>query len=497
MPFDRDEGAWAYAGWLLLDGYPPFTYFYDAKMAGTYYIYAFFMMLFGQTIEGVRIGILFTILINIFLIYIVSKKISGNSDTGILACSFYALFSLDYGALALSGYTTHFVLTFIMLSVIFLLDALKKENVFLFFLSGLFAGCSFCVKQPAVFFIILFMFYILIVMYLRKTAVKKIIKNVLSFIAGAAAVFLVICLIMKIYGVFDKFWFMTITFATSHGQQLSLNNLYHTFSFFIREYGIFLKVIFVLTILYCFFVILYIKETEKKLLYATLFISAVLFLLSGFYLRPHYFIIFSLPAALFLSEKFYDSKNKQVITEKLNNWLCVLLLVLLIFTQNDVLFKLSPEQVSRKIFRNNPFPESIEIAKFIKNNTKDSDKIVIIGSEPQILFYAKRKSATGYVCFNQLMDVSKIADEMQIEAIKEIEQSKPAYLIFVNIYDSLGMYSGSSTRIFDWLKNTTKNLELSGIVNIISSDRTDYVWGPQAEKYRLSSNSWIAVFKFK
>jgi len=497
MPLDRDEGAWAYEGWLLLNGIPPFTYFYDAKMVGTYYLYAFFMMLFGQTIEGVRIGILFTILINMFLIYNVSKKISGNSDSGMLACSFYALFSLDYGTFALSGYTTHFVLTFIMLSVIFLLDALKNENAFLFFLSGMFAGCSFCVKQPAVFFIILFLVYILVVMYLRKTMVKKIIKNALSFIAGAAAVFLVICLIMKNYGVFDKFWFMTITFAMSHGQQLSLNNLFYIFSFFIREYGIFLKVTLILTVLYCFFVIFYIKETEKKFLYVTLFVSSVLFCLSGFYLRPHYFIIFSLPAALFLSEKFYDSKNKPVISRKLNNFFYVLLLFLLLLTQNDVLFKLSPDQVSRKIFRNNPFPESIEIAKFIKNNTKDTDRIVIIGSEPQILFYAKRKSATGYVCFNQMMDVSKIADEMQIEAIKEIEQSNPAYLVFVNIYDSLGMYGGSSTRIFEWLKSTTKNLKLSGIVNIISLDRTDYVWGPQAEKYQLQSNSWIAIFKFK
>ncbi|HPD19129.1 MAG TPA: hypothetical protein PLF61_05655, partial [Candidatus Goldiibacteriota bacterium] len=269
------------------------------------------------------------------------------------------------------------------------------------------------------------------------------------------------------------------------------------FSFFIREYGIFLKVTLILTVLYCFFVIFYIKETEKKFLYVTLFVSSVLFCLSGFYLRPHYFIIFSLPAALFLSEKFYDSKNKPVISRKLNNFFYVLLLFLLLLTQNDVLFKLSPDQVSRKIFRNNPFPESIEIAKFIKNNTKDTDRIVIIGSEPQILFYAKRKSATGYVCFNQMMDVSKIADEMQIEAIKEIEQSNPAYLVFVNIYDSLGMYGGSSTRIFEWLKSTTKNLKLSGIVNIISLDRTDYVWGPQAEKYQLQSNSWIAIFKFK
>ncbi|HPD19130.1 MAG TPA: glycosyltransferase family 39 protein, partial [Candidatus Goldiibacteriota bacterium] len=164
MPLDRDEGGWAYAGWLLLNGNPPFTYFYDTKMPGIYYIYAFIMMIFGQTTTGIRTGVLLTVLINMFLVYKVFTKISGDSDDRKLLCSaFYGLLTLDRGTLSLSGYSTHFILTFVMLSLIFLFDALKNGKKIMFFMSGLFMGLAFLTKQPAIFFVLFFLIYIIII----------------------------------------------------------------------------------------------------------------------------------------------------------------------------------------------------------------------------------------------------------------------------------------------------------------------------------------------
>jgi hypothetical protein len=55
MPLERDEGEYAYAGQLILQGIPPFELVYNMKLPGTYYAYAAGMAIFGQTTVGVHL----------------------------------------------------------------------------------------------------------------------------------------------------------------------------------------------------------------------------------------------------------------------------------------------------------------------------------------------------------------------------------------------------------------------------------------------------------
>lgn len=501
MPLDRDEGCWAYGGWLLLEGNPPYNYFYEIKMPGIYFLYAFFMMIFGQTTEGIRIGVLFFVLINMFLVYKLSRKISNDNENSLLSSSFYGLLSLDSGTLSLSGYTTHFVLTFVMLSIIFALDGFKQNKSHLFFVSGLFAGISFMMKQPAIFFILLFSIYILIMGLINHYAYKKNFINIFLYLAGSVFVFLIVCAIMKINGVFDRFWFMAIEYAFKHSKMLPVGVAIRNFTFFLNITSVFFKVALFFFVSYVFFAMFFIQEIDKRILYATLFLFSVAFVSSGFYFRSHYFIVIVLPMALVVFEKFtYKKKEDEIISSRVKNLLFIFFIALLLITQNNILFKLTPAQVCRDIFSVNPFPESLEIAKFVASNTNKDDKIAILGSESQIFFYAKRKSATGYTSFIHLMEDNFMADKMQAEAIREIEESAPKYLIYVNIRTSWIYNSKSSMRVFNWFKNKVKRdeLEIVGLVSIISSpQKTVYVWGKDAEKCPLVTPYWVAVFKVK
>jgi len=62
IPLERDEGEYAYAGQLLLQGIPPYKLAYSMKFPGIYVAYAVVMAVFGQTITGIHLGLL---LINI------------------------------------------------------------------------------------------------------------------------------------------------------------------------------------------------------------------------------------------------------------------------------------------------------------------------------------------------------------------------------------------------------------------------------------------------
>ena len=49
MPLERDEGEYAYAGQLILQGIPPYELAYNMKLPGTYFVYALGMAVFGET----------------------------------------------------------------------------------------------------------------------------------------------------------------------------------------------------------------------------------------------------------------------------------------------------------------------------------------------------------------------------------------------------------------------------------------------------------------
>ncbi len=58
MPLERDEGEYAYAGQLILEGVPPYRLVYNMKMPGIYAAYAAIMAVFGQTTAGIHLGLL-------------------------------------------------------------------------------------------------------------------------------------------------------------------------------------------------------------------------------------------------------------------------------------------------------------------------------------------------------------------------------------------------------------------------------------------------------
>ena len=55
IPLERDEGEYAYAGQLLLQGIPPYKLAYSMKFPGTSVAYAITMFLFGQSISAIHL----------------------------------------------------------------------------------------------------------------------------------------------------------------------------------------------------------------------------------------------------------------------------------------------------------------------------------------------------------------------------------------------------------------------------------------------------------
>src|SRR5262245_36915724 len=108
MPLERDEGEYAYAGQLILQGVPPYKDAYNMKLPGTYAAYAVIMAILGQTPSGIHLGVALINCASILLIFFIGRKIL-DEPAGIVAAISYALLSTSQSVLGLAGHATHFV----------------------------------------------------------------------------------------------------------------------------------------------------------------------------------------------------------------------------------------------------------------------------------------------------------------------------------------------------------------------------------------------------
>ena len=109
----------------------------------------------------------------------------------------------------------------------------------------------------------------------------------------------------------------------------------------------------------------------------------------------------------------------------------------------------SPVAISRQFYGLNPFPESLVIADHIAQNSRPEDRVLIVGSEPQILFYARRRSATRYIYFYPLTGDFPDARARQQAVIEEVRGARPLYVVWVDVLTSHQRTDRSEPLVFD------------------------------------------------
>jgi len=332
---------------------------------------------------------------------------------------------------------------------------------------------------------------------------KPFLTRGLIFLAGVTLPFILTCLVLFKAGVFDRFWFWTVDYARQYVSSVP-------FSIGISNLGNQLGRISTSALLIWITAaiglasFIWNSKSQKHLLFVALFsVFSFLAVFPGFYFRPHYFVLL-LPAVALLAglgaESLFElfSRIKAFPATRLIPVLLILIVLLHgVWQQREFLFYMDPVKASRMTYGLNPFPESLEIARFIRENSKETDRIAVIGSEPQIYFYSNRHSATGHIYTYALMEAHPYALSMQKEMIKEIEYTKPEFIVFVNIWTSWLIRGNSETLIFDWFNSYSKQYyDLVGIVDI-GDEFTKYRWHEDSTGYRAQSTVSLSIFRRK
>ena len=233
------------------------------------------------------------------------------------------------------------------------------------------------------------------------------------------------------------------------------------------------------------------------LLYA---VFSFLSITPGFYFGPHYFLLLTPVAALLAG---YGLDQIRIIagnlgTEIAEKGVPILVFLIAVFLslnqQRDYLFKMNSAEVSRSVFGMNPFYESIAISKYINDRSTPNDEIAVIGSEPQIYFYAQRRAATGFLYMYPLMERHDNSLKMQKQLSLEIEKHMPLFLVFVKYPYSWLQRPDSNVYVFKWADSYIKKYyHMSAIVEL-SKNGPVYVDKVDAE-YRIGNPYWVAIYK--
>ena len=504
MPLERDEGEYAYFGQLILKGIAPYSEAYNMKLPGIYYMYALIMAVFGQSYNGIHTGLMLMNAASMVFLFLSFKRFF-NPMTGLIAAGFYGLMSITYNVLGFAAHATHFSVFYLSIALFFLAKYEEKRARLFALLFGLMLGMSFLMKQQAVYFI-LFGGIVFILLGLLENPInkKQLIINTTLYSAGVFIPYIIVLLIMFASGTFDKFWFWTVQYASKYASGLPWSQgkdlLDMTFTPIWNEF----KWIGILSVVGIVFLFLPSFSWKQKAIAFTFLIFSVLTTTPGFYFRQHYFIVL-LPAAALLAAVALTHGSTYVAEKVKLQWLSVVIPCIVFFmvyhnvTSKSEFFYSTKDPVAlcKSIYGTNPFVESVEIAKYIKANSKEEDKIAVLGSEPQIAFYSGRKSATGHIYTYGLMEIHDYNLKMQEEMISEIEMNKPLFLIFCNVPFSWLSKPDSPKRIFEWYnKYATDNYYITGLVDIPDQGTSKIYWGADAQRNPQNQNS-VWVFKRK
>jgi len=432
---------------------------------------------------------------------LLAKQIA-NPLCAVVSAASFSLLSVGQSVQGVFANSEHFVIVFVTGGLLLMLRGLATASLLRLFVSGLLLGLGFVMKQHGFAFSAFAALYIVFdSLRQRPISWRGLVLRLLSFTGGVLLIFGCLCLIMAWTGVFRAFWFWTVDYASAYISQVPLGQAWRGFITSFTAITLSAPLLWILVGL-GFFIFLT-KSIAKHhrvflLMYA---IFSVLSICPGFYFRPHYFVLLLPCASLFagvMMSVFLDFLSR-VSSMKIQYGVPIFLIVIClcqsIYKQRDFIFHMTPFQISRSTYWLNPFPESLEIADFIRKRTTPEDCIAVLGSEPQIFFYSQRRSASSYIYMYPLMEKHDFALRMQKEFIKDIEAGNPKYLIYVGVPTSWLQRPDSHREIFQWIDGYLQrgHLRLVGAVELLN-DEAVYHWEPDV-KWPVLSRFWIAIFE--
>ena len=453
QPFEMDEGAYGYMGWGMLNGLVPYKDMYDQKPPGIFVLNSLVFLLFEPTALNVKIFASIYSLGSVLAVFLVTQKLAGREE-GCLAAVLYALFSCGPHIEGGGVNSEVFMVLPYTLAAYFLLKLLetgrRKNNLYFGFWTGL--ACT--IKQVALVNFLWLATYLVILIWQRRqwNTVSRVLED--GFLVVVGAVIPWVPFLLYFYGkdALGYFYFWQISFNFQYMAQ-GPQGLPHLSLFVARMISVLSENGFLwlaaLAGIGCRWPIIRRKvetsQQETELRQQTVWILMALWPIFSFIgvalgkrFFPHYFIQLIPSLAVLGGIGLMDLIRKvrgrgiDLLRRPAGFGLVVVFaLAFVSFVMADAPYylKYNGMQISLRQYNTPLFSVTRYIGKYLKVRTEPSDLIYVWRVNPEINFYALRKSSTPYL-IHSIMSYNLPRDPQE-EVMESLHRSPPKYIVLM------------------------------------------------------------------
>ena len=489
IPLERDEGEYAYIAQGMHRGELPYSDIFNQKPPGVFLQYRLALSLFGESTESIHFllhlwNALTSILIFLWLYEMFDRQVA------VLATTLYVCLSANASVLSQASNTEILMLLPTVFAAWMAWRAFGKNSLLYFWLVGIGVGLACLFKQvSAVLFI-----WLIALLAIHQCSSKQKLQYLCMASFGATLPWVPIIAyyiaVGEINELVDSVLLHNLRYATALSIEEGWHRLKNALSMQAVSFG-FAWISF-------FYIFFPTSVYRRERLWITLLaITSFMGVSIGLYYRPHYFIQL-LPALCAGAGLGISSWINRYSNHSHRTFARVAALILIVIppviSNWNLLWADTGQEKSRLLYGCSLFRDSEYIANRIRSVSNIDDTIFILGSEPQILFYANRKSATRYIFLYPLSGNFPDVRKRQLQAMQEIRNSDPKVIVLVNIIGSL--FSGESTNFGDstLLHETYKLIQnkyiIDGVgVETMDTNCTRFHTGPEAASWYVKNSN--------
>src|SRR5262249_26838197 len=289
------------------------------------------------------------------------------------------------------------------------------------FISGLFLGVAVLMKQPGIMFLIFGFFWLLY--RERKQPLLRLLSILAVFTLAALLSLIVATGVLWFAGSLENCWFWCVQYARVYGTSISIKE---GWDLFLSNIRVVIEQSWPIWLWSGAGLVIALAKPGKfrPLFPIGLTIASALAVSMGLYFRPHYFVMFLPALSLFAGvAAAYAAATQHVITRLLAFSIFAISMAFSVAKRAEYFFRMPPVAACRFRYGENRFPEAIKVADFLRENSRPDERLLVLGSEPEIYFYSGRQSTTGFIYMYPMMEPQRFALQMQRQMIEEVEKN--------------------------------------------------------------------------
>ena len=445
-PFERDEGHYAYGAWLMTKGMTPYVDTFEQKPPMIFYPYLLSIMISPDDFWPPRLVAAISLILTLILLGLTIGREYGGRAGWITV--WLALPMIMFPILRPFAANTEKFLILPLVGTLAIYVFFRDKNTGQpWFWAGFCGMIAILYKQIAI-VPVLFIFSAWFFENRKRSTV-----GLLFALGGSAAAFLLFTGYFLWRGALPMFWEQLIVFNRYYALSFGGWNLPRAGEYF-HQYLSSWPLVFYLLVWFL------VDRPGRWWFYLGLMIVTWLTIFNAPY--DHYFIMLMPFWAIVIAVALDSLAAKTTEMAKKPEWvgatafaLGFLLIFSMIWPVRNYYRLPANDLVTQLYHPLNPFVEAPIVARRVAQLSRPDDRVFIAGSEPEIMYYAKRFSSSRFGGMYGLMMAHPKALAYQKELIGSLEKYPPKLIVFVRSNFSWLREEKSPTLILDY---TTKLL---------------------------------------